>query len=139
MFSNLFLLVFDIFLLVFGLILAVAIFLFWKYKDVSKKPHTQSQLLLKYKDLLRPIIAEKRIRFKESSLKQLIINYRDAQSRTTFALYESENKLFVTWANKSLSFGNRGKEWCFQQNDSQEAMYLQIRKDIDNYMKFVRN
>lgn len=99
----------------------------------------QSKLLLKYEDLLKPMLAEKKIHLKESNLRQLIINYREAKTLTTFALYESENKLFVTWAHNSTHLGNRGKEWCFQQDGDQQIMRHQIQKDIEGYLKQVRN
>lgn len=99
----------------------------------------QSRLLVKYEHLLKPILAEKKINLKETNLTQLIINYREAKTRTTFALYEIENKLFVTWAQNSVNFGNRGKEWCFQQNSDQLTMSLQIQKDIEDYLKLIRN
>lgn len=122
--------------LVIGILAAIAAFLLIRFK-LEKK--AQSKLLLKYEHLLKPILAEKKINFKETNLSQLIINYREAKTRTTFALYEIENKLFVTWAHNSSNFGNRGKEWCFQQDSDQQSMSLQIKKDIEDYLKLVRN
>jgi hypothetical protein len=127
---------FPLLFLVFGILAGAGAFYILRFKTEHKG---QSKLLRKYEDLLKPIIAEKKINLKQSSLTQLIINYREAKTHTTFALYEIENKLFVTWAHNSANFGDRGKEWCFQKDSDQETMYLQIRKDIEEYLKLVRN
>lgn len=107
-----------------------------RYKTEKR---SQSKLLLKYKDLLKPILAEKKINCKANNLSQLIIHYREAKTLTTFALYEIENKLFVTWAHNRSNRDKRGKEWCFQQDSDQQKMYQQIKNDIESYLKLVRN
>jgi len=122
--------------LFFGLLVAAGVYYFLWYKPENK---AQSRLLVKYKDLLKPILSEKKINLKQTNVTQLIFNYREANTHTTFALYEIDNKLFVTWAHSSSNYGNRGKEWCFQQNSDQQKMYLQIQKDIEDYLKLMRS
>lgn len=98
-----------------------------------------SDLLLKYEDLLKPLIGNKGIRYDKKGLSNLIFNFKEDKTQTTFALFETENQVFVTWAQKNEKFGQRGKEWCFSQNSSQEKMFLTIRKDLDEYLNHLRN
>ncbi len=121
--------------LVLLLTLAAGFILYFRLRRPGNKTVSDNSLLLQYKSFIDLVLAEQPgARLLQTKTNAFQIQRKDHESSSSLSVTKVEDRIILVWNWHSPGFGDRGKEWAFNHDYSQQQMFEEIKQSRDAYV-----